>query len=294
MENVRQYQLPEMSDREFNYLKDLVNSQCGIKLSPVKKCMLNSRLVKRLRALGLNSFRQYCQYLKSNDGLSKELPNMLDLVTTNKTEFFREKHHFDFLSQHILPQFVSQIEHSGQKDPLVIWSAGCSSGEEPYTLAMVLASFFEKTSFQDFSIIGTDICNDALHSAKQAIYSEEKILPIPKPMKKKYLMQGKGPFRGFYRVVPELRKKVVYRYFNLLNADFGNKESYLTIFCRNTMIYFDKKMQADLLEKFYAKLVPGGYLFIGHSETLQGQTDKFERVAVSVYKKRNLKRTFPR
>ncbi len=274
-----------MSDRDFRRFRDLIYDQCGINLIPAKKTMLSARLWKRMRVLGMASFRQYADYVSSMQGLSEELVHMLDVVSTNKTDFFREPKHFEFLANEVLPALI-QTGHWGPGRRLKVWSAGCSSGEEPYTIAMVLAEFASRNRTGDFSILATDISTRVLEAADRGVYPEETTAPIPPALKRRYLMRGKGSRKGLCRIVPELRRRVQFRRVNLNKGeDFGISDLMNVIFCRNVIIYFDRPTQVKLFEKFYSQLVPGGYLFIGHSETLHNINDQFEPVAVAVYRK---------
>jgi len=286
-----------MSDRLFKRFSEFIYKECGIKLPPAKKTMLTVRLSRRLCALGLNSFGQYYDYVCSPKNRSGERIRMIDAVSTNKTDFFREPAHFDILGRQALPDLVDSM-HNGSRKKLNIWSAGCSSGEEPYTLAMVLAEFFNERRnkaqadaksltrpLDQFSILATDISTQVLETAKKAIYPKRIVEPVPTIMKQRYLMRGKGAQSGFYRVVPELRSRINFQRFNLINEDFNLEENMDVIFCRNVIIYFDRQTQIKLFEKFYNQLVPGGYLFIGHSESLHGINDRFRLVANTTYRK---------
>lgn len=270
-----------MSDREFRLFSHLIYSQCGVNLLPVKKTMLRSRLMKRLRSLGMNSFGDYFDYVTSAGGRAHELVQMIDVVTTNKTEFFRESNHFDILKQRVLPE---RIQSSQGK--IKVWSAGCSSGEEPYSLGMVLADFCGGCKIDAFAILASDISSRVLKIAREGIYPESIGKSIAPAMKQKYMMRGKGARSGFMRVVPELRRNIEFRRLNLVQEEhFGLKRKFDIIFCRNVIIYFDRPTQIKLFEKFYEQLVPGGYLFIGHSETLNGISNRFRSQGGSVYRK---------
>ncbi|MFZ5571186.1 MAG: CheR family methyltransferase [Thermodesulfobacteriota bacterium] len=275
---------PALSDADFKRFSEFVYAQCGVKLPPAKKTMLMSRLSKRLRICGLQTFRQYYDYVISPEGRENELTPMIDAVTTNKTDFFREAAHFDYLVDHALPQLTRLGRGTGGRK-LCVWSAGCSSGEEPYTLAMVMAEYFTRKA-GEFSILATDISTRVLEKARQAIYPEEAVVPVPKNMKYRYFLKGKGSRTGFCRVAPELRRHVTLLRLNLVEGrDFDIKAPMDIIFCRNVIIYFDRVTQQRLFEKFFRVLVPGGYMFIGHSETLHGINEHFLPVATSVYRK---------
>jgi chemotaxis protein methyltransferase CheR len=276
---------PIMSERDFRRFSDFIYDQCGINLVSKKKTMLTGRLSKRLRELGISSFTEYFDYVTSSKGRSEELIRMIDAVTTNKTDFFREPKHFDFLLNRVLPNLV-RSESAISNSRINIWSAGCSSGEEPYTLAMILSEFFSAIGQGGFSILATDISTRVLNIAQKGIYPEDSVEPVPIQLKQKYLMKGKGSRAGFCRIVPELRKYIQFRHLNLTGGqNFGLRTKMDIIFCRNVIIYFDRNTQIHLFEKFYHQLKPGGYLFIGHSETLHGISDQFVPVSVAVYRK---------
>ncbi len=280
------FQIYTMSDREFRRFSEFIYPRCGIKLPPSKKLMLTSRLNKRLRALGMTSFEQYYNYIISPEGHSEELVHMIDVITTNKTEFFRESAHFDTLTHEVLPTLL-RSGRVGSRRKLYVWSAGCSSGEEPYTLAMVLSEFFSGNVKNNFSILATDISTKMLATARQGIYDKEVIEPVPHMLKRKYLMRGKNSKAGFFRIVPELRDCINFRKLNLMDRDFDIKTPIDIIFCRNVVIYFDQQTQIKLFGKFYNLLSQDGYLFIGHSESLHGINGQFHLVTPTVYRKTN-------
>jgi chemotaxis protein methyltransferase CheR len=275
-----------MSDSDFNGLSDFIQKELGIMMPPTKKSMLEARLRKRLRMLGLQSFDQYCSYVFTPHGIENELIHMIDLVTTNKTDFFREAAHFDYLVQEAVPELI-KLNGAGVRKPLMAWSAGCSTGEEPYTLAMVLKDFADRRQVPgfDFLIIATDISTRVLRAAESGIYDSEKIGPIPMEFRKKFLLRSRDRDRGIVRIVQELRNAVRFRRLNFREGEFDFREQLDVIFCRNVTIYFDRFFQEDLLNRFYRQMVPGGYLFTGHSETLNGLNVPFVRVHPAVYRK---------
>lgn len=276
--------LVTMSEEEFGRFGEFIHTKCGIKLSPCKKTMLEARLQKRLRCLGIKSFHDYGNYVFSPSGIKDELVHMIDAVTTNKTDFFREPHCFDFLVQVALPELVANRKADTQ-EKLMVWSAGCSSGEEPYTLAMVLSEFAGRCPGFHFSILATDISTKALKTAIRAVYEEEKVDPVPPPFNRKYLMVSKDKSEGTVRIVPELRTRVKFRRLNFMDGDFGIPAPMDVIFCRNVLIYFDKKTQEELLNRLCRHLVPGGYLAIGHAEMITDADIPLKRIAHSVYQK---------
>jgi chemotaxis protein methyltransferase CheR len=277
-----------MTDRDFSRLSIFIEKEYGIKLPFAKKTMLEGRIRKRLLALRLGSFSQYCDYLFSTQGVEDEIVHMVNVVTTNKTDFFREPNHFEFLVQSALPALIAH-SGSGVGKTFMAWSAGCSTGEEPYTLAMVLAEFGEKLPGLrfDFRVVATDISTRVLEKAKRAVYGEERIEPIPMALRKKHLLRNKDRALCLIRIAPEIRTLVKFRRVNLLDQEFGFREDLDIIFCRNVLIYFDREKQEKVLGKMYRLLGPGGYLFLGHSETISGLDIPFIPVAPTIYQKGN-------
>jgi chemotaxis protein methyltransferase CheR len=271
---------PLMTDRELKQFSEFIYSELGIKITPAKKTMLQARLQRRLRTLSMRSYAQYLEYLQSLKGLEVELPQMVDAVTTNTTSFFREPRHFEFLSQTILPQW--QKRKPGRT--FTVWNAGCSSGEEPYTTAMTLMDYSERVSPLRFSIVATDISSEILRKAARAVYEEEKTSTIPVEFRLKYLLRSKDKTRRLVRIIPELRKTVSFRRLNFME-DFRFREKMDLIFCRNVMIYFDKKTQHELVRKFCNCLDTGGHLLIGHSESLAGTGLPLKQLAPATYVK---------
>jgi len=271
-----------LSENIFKKLGSFIQSECGIKMPPGKRLMVQSRLMKRLRALEISSFEEYWAFIQSTEG-KDEVINLINAVSTNKTDFFREPDHFKYLIDTVLPELIKN-RPSEIREPFKFWSAGCSTGEEPYTLAMVLSDFAEKNKNFKFKILATDISTKVIEHGRIAIYSKERIDPIPMKMKQKYLLKSKDPANKVVRIIPELRSKVIFRRLNFLD-NFRLKEKVEVIFCRNVVIYFDRDIQKKLVEKFYEQLVPGGFLFMGHSETINGLNTKFRTVAPTVYQK---------
>lgn len=283
-ENVSSRLPATLSDREFQRFSTFIYDHAGIKMPPAKKTMLEARLQKRLKANSIASFKEYADYVFSKEGGGAELIHLIDVVTTNKTDFFREPGHFDFLVKTALPDIL-QKRGETLRDPIRIWSAGCSTGEEPYTLAMVLSEFAVGRPDFRVDITASDICTQVLQTARTGIYPEERTDPIPLNLKKKYLMRSREKTRSLVRICPQLRSLVSFRRINFMDDDLGIAEKMDIIFCRNVVIYFDKPTQQTLMQKFYKQLKPGGYLFIGHSETLSGLDVDFKSVASTVYRK---------
>ncbi len=272
---------PVMSPRDFSRLSGFIYEEVGIKMPPAKKTMLESRLQKRLRALDMKSFSDYCDYLFSPRGTELELVQMIDLVTTNKTDFFREPEHFDYLVRTVLPEW--QARHGTRT--FTIWSAGCSTGEEPYTLAMVLSEYAESHPGFAFQILATDISTRVLEKAKLAIYASDRVDPVPMPLKKKYLLRSKDRSNDLVRITPELRNRVRFRRLNFMDSDFGMREQMDVIFCRNVIIYFDRATQERLLNRFYRHMAHRSHIFMGHSETLNGLDVPLTMVHPTVYRR---------
>lgn len=269
-----------MTDREFKRLSEFVHTECGIKLPPSKKVMVEARLQKRLRTLGMPGYREYYEYLFSPPGLAEELVHLIDVITTNTTEFFREPRHFEVLSQEVLPAWRSTA--AGRTFRL--WSAGCSTGEEPYTLAIVLSEFAAVSAGFRFSILATDISTRVLSMAQNGVYPEDRIVKLTMELKRRYLLRSKDKTKKLVRLAPEVRRMVEFRRLNFMQP-FSFPEPMDTIFCRNVMIYFDRSTQEELLRKFCTQLRAGGYLFIGHSESLTGMDLPLRQHAPTVYKK---------
>jgi chemotaxis protein methyltransferase CheR len=273
-----------LSDREFQRFSGFIYDHTGIKMPPAKRIMLEARLQKRLKANSIDSFEEYSNFVFNKEGQATELIHLIDVVTTNKTDFFREPAHFDFMVKTALPTII-QAHGDALRDPVRIWSAGCSTGEEPYTLAMVLSEFADCRPGFRAAITASDISTRVLQTAKTAIYPEDRTDPIPLNLKKKYLMRSREKSRSLVRISPKLRSLVTFRRINFMDDDFGISEKMDIIFCRNVVIYFDKDTQQTLMRKFHRQLRPGGYLFIGHSETLSGLDVDFKPVASTVYRK---------
>ena len=272
-----------LKDREFNRFRSFIYDEIGIKIPPSKKTMLEARLQKRLKALGLNTFDEYADLVFSAAGNGDELIHMIDVVTTNKTDFFREPAHFEYLVKTAIPSLIDSHD-AGIRNPLKIWSAGCSTGEEPYTLAMVLSEFIAANPGFRTSILASDISASVLSKARNAIYTEDRVDTIPLYLKKKYLLRSRDTSKSLVRIAPHLRAMVNFRRLNFME-DFGLQEHMDIIFCRNVIIYFDKPTQERLLNRFHQQLVPGGFLFLGHSETLSGINVPLHPAATTVYRK---------
>lgn len=270
-----------MTEKEFRRLSEFVHTECGIKLPPSKKVMVEARLQKRLRTLGMPGYRQYYEYLFSPQGLGEELVHLIDVITTNTTEFFREPRHFEVLTREALPTWRSEC---GTARAFHLWSAGCSTGEEPYTLAIVLSEFASQTAGFRFSILATDISTRVLTMARNGVYPEDRVSKLTLEMKRRYLLRSRDRSKRLVRLAPEVRRLVEFRRLNFMES-FAFPEPMDTIFCRNVMIYFDRTTQEQLLRKFCSQLRTGGFLFIGHSESLTGMDLPLRQHAPTVYRK---------
>lgn len=273
-----------LSKQEFQQLSSFIYNNLGIKMPAAKSTMLTGRLTKRLRALSLSSFSEYCDFLFSPEGQEEEMVHLINVITTNKTDFFREPGHFSYLTQTALPA-LQKSQTFNNRNSLKIWSAGCSTGEEPYTLAMALAEVQANQAGFRFDILATDISSRVLEIARRAVYPMALIEPVAFQLRKKYLLRGINKKNPQVRIVPELRKQVRFGRLNFMDEDFGLPEKVHVIFCRNVIIYFDKKTQEKLMVKFCRELNNGGYLFLGHSESLHGYDTPLVQVAPTIYQK---------
>ena len=272
-----------LSNANFDRLRTLIYNESGISLNSEKKTMVEIRLKRRLRSLGIPSFGEYCDLVFAPEGSRDELVHLIDVITTNKTDFFREPGHFDYLLSKALPELAAR---KGATRKSLVWSAGCSTGEEPYTLAMILSEYSQECPGFRFSVLATDICTDVLAKAAMGIFKTDLVRPVPPDLRRKYFMRSRNPESDVLRVVPEVRAAVEFRRLNFMDADFALPEPPEIIFCRNVIIYFDRPTQVRLLEKFTRQLAPGGYFFAGHSESLQGMDLPLAAVAPSVYRRR--------
>ncbi len=271
----------ELRDIDFERISRLVYEQCGINLHDGKRELVKARLSKRLREGNFSSFGDYYRYVVSDEG-TDELISMIDSLSTNLTYFFREDSHFRKLSE-VLPAMLSGARPGGSSAKPRIWSAGCSTGEEPYSIAMTVCECAEE--FQaDIKIVATDISTRVLGLASKGIFAKEKLKNISPAMLRKYFQIGSGPYEGFFRIKKNVREMVQFSRFNLMTPPPSNFV-FDVIFCRNVLIYFDKETQAALVRRFYNCLQKGGYFFAGHSESLTGLDHEFKYIEPSIYRK---------
>lgn len=271
-----------LSDALFQRFSSLVYQECGINLHEGKKALLQARLNKRMRATGFLSYDEYFEYITSRSN-AEELVHFLDCISTNLTYFFREPQHFELLDK-LVPELLEQRK-TERSNRIRIWSAGCSTGEEPYSLAMRVLGHLDGSQKYDFRILATDISTRALGLAVNGVYAEEKVQKVPDAYRKQYFrkINGKGD-RMEYEVVPALKSIITFRRLNLKES-FPFKGPFDYVFCRNVMIYFDKKTQEALIQKISNYLDPAGYLFVGHSESLMGLSHPLSYVRPAVYRK---------
>lgn len=272
-----------MRDADYEFIRGLVYSHSRINLGPDKKELVSARLGKRLRETKITSISEYCRYLQEQES-EEELSHLIDAISTNYTFFFREIEHFEFLTKTILPEMTRRraVEKWGSFN---VWSAACASGEEPYSIAINLAEHFGPEPLWPWRIEATDISHKILQRARVGIYREESISKVSPAALKKHFQKGFGPQDGNFRVKPHIQHGVTFRQLNLLDGTFPFTEPFHLIFCRNVMIYFDRATQEELVHKLMQRLVPGGYLFVGHSESLSGIKHAFETVKPAVYRR---------
>jgi chemotaxis protein methyltransferase CheR len=268
-----------LSDKDFKKLSDFIQDNYGVKMPRQKKLMLQCRLKKRLKALDMASFNEYLEYVFHEDNTG-EIQNMIDVVTTHKTDFFREKEHFDFITGTVLPK-LTQKSHQKIK----ILSAGCSTGEEPYTMVISLLEAKEKGMNFDFEISAFDVSAESVETAKKGIYPLGKVNTIPMDLKKKYFLKNKDPKKKLAKVIPELQKHVHFFTLNLLEEKYKIKDTFDIILCRNTLIYFQRETQQKVLSQLAKKLKPHGYLIIGHSESIIGMSLPLTQIKPTIFQK---------
>ncbi len=274
--------MSSLHEREYQVIRKLVFERSRINLGPDKKELVAVRVNKRLRQLRLDSYADYCKLLTASDG-EDELKDLVDVISTNFTNFFRERSHFDFLRATALPRFTA-----GAKAPikrLRVWSAACSSGEEPYSIAIVLADFFSGKDGWQWQVEAADISTRMLAKARCGIYEAARVI-LPNPgWLRRYFRKGVDSYAGYYRVKAELRGAVRFHHLNLFQPDYPFAPGLHAIFCRNVMIYFDRATQEQLVNRLADYLLPGGYLFVGHAESLISINHPLDGIEPSVYQK---------
>lgn len=267
------------SDQNFDRIRQFVTENTGIVLSDSKKDMVYGRLSKRLRKGRFNSFDAFCDALEADDADEKDF--MINAITTNLTAFFRENHHFEFLKQTIVPELLKQNDESRR---IRIWSAGCSTGEEAYSIAIALKLAIPTIADWDVKILATDLDANVVAHGKAGVYRADRIEGLSDESNKRWFRQGRGDNADKVKVSTEIQKMITFKRLNLLHG-WPMKGPFDVIFCRNVVIYFDKTTQRDLFERYANILKPNGYLFIGHSESLYKVSERFDNLGQTIYKK---------
>jgi chemotaxis protein methyltransferase CheR len=273
--------LPELSDREFAQFQRLIYEEAGIRLLDDKRTLVSSRLARRMRELALPSFGAY--YRRIVSGVDDELTRMLDAITTNETHFFREERQFTLLANDCCREWGAQAAAGVRPRKLRIWSAACSTGEEPYSIAMVLHDRLA-TEGWEVSIIASDLCTTALAHAREGVWPVARVTAVPKPLLKRHFLRGVGPEAGRAKISPAIRAMVDFRRLNLSDERYSLEGRFDAIFCRNALIYFDSASRADVLGRLVRYLAPGGFLFLGHAESLVGSPIRLATVMPAVYR----------
>lgn len=268
----------EYTREDFNFLRKLSNEYSGIIVSDDKFDMFYSRLSKRVRVLGLQSFKEYCLYLEKNP--EKEFTDFMNSVTTNLTSFFRENHHFEYLKNTLLPIL---LKRNSATKKITLWSAGCSTGEEPYSLAITLLE--NVPAGWEIKILATDLDTNVLKASAEGVYATDRIGGLSPERLKRWFKQGTGVNASKIKVKPELQALIRFRQLNLMR-EWPMKGKFDFIFCRNVLIYFDRETKSQLAERYAQFLEPAGLLFIGHSESLHQLTTDFELIGNTIYKKK--------
>ena len=271
-----------ISDREFSLYRKLIYSKAGICLSPTKKAFLEARLTRRVRELGLESFHAYYQYA-TQDQDGSELAQLLDRVSTNETHFFREPRQFEFLEQQIYPDWKTQGGSGLRPRRIRVWSAGCSTGEEPYSLAMMFLDHFPPGSGWQIEIIATDLSSRVLKSARKAVWSIAKAREIPQNYLKRFMLKGTGSQQAYMKAGPEIQAIIRFQHLNLNDDHYDVTGPFDLIFCRNVLIYFDAASRTRVMNRLVDYLAPAGFLLVGHAESLSGMSDRIRAVKPTIY-----------
>jgi chemotaxis protein methyltransferase CheR len=270
---------------DFERIATLISKEVGIRLPPAKRLMVEGRLRRRVRARGFDTFDQYCHDLFHNDGLKEERTFLINAVTTNKTDFFREPQHFDFLTRTIVPTLLA-ARRGERRLLLKLWSAASSTGAEAYTIAMLLADLAAQRRDFRFAVLGTDVSTAVLDEAERAVYPAEMIAAVPAEMQARYVLRPRSPRpRPEIRIAPEIRRQVRFAHLNLMDAGYGVDHDVDVIFLRNVLIYFERRDQEAVINRLVGHLRPGGYLLLGHSESMIGGAIPVRQVAPAVFQK---------
>lgn len=274
-----------LTEGEFRRLAEFIEGFCGIRMPLSKKTMITSRLQKRLRHLQMDSFSEYVDLVLNPQSEGRERIHFMDLVTTNKTDFFREPYHFAYLAEKAFPE-LSLRTGAGVRRPFNLWSAPCSTGEEPYTMAMVVQEYAQKHPHLGFSarILGSDLSTRALQTAENGVYDQERVEPVSQKMKQKYMLKSKDPERNLVKMAKEIRDMVHFQQMNFMDSSYSIKEKMDIVFCRNMLIYFDAATVEQVIRRLCAHIHPGGYLMVGHAETLKGIRAPLTPLEPTIYK----------
>lgn len=279
------FSLPVLTDSVWGQLSPLIETELGIKMPIEKKSLLQNRLLRRVKTLGLSNFEDYCNYLFSAEGWQKEKTPFFNEVTTNKTFFFREYRHFEFLSDRVIPEYLKRL--SGQREPLRIWSAACSTGEEIYSIACIIEEYMRTENIViPYEILGSDVSTKVLWHAHSAVYEEDQVNMMSSDILARYFMQSKDKTSNLRRVIPEIRQRVKLRKINLMNERYPFTQPFDVIFCRNVLIYFSREDIVKIANRCAANLRKGGYFFTGHADSIFGATEDLKRVEPSIFVKR--------
>ena len=269
-----------LSDQEFDEIRAVIKEMTGISMSASKRALVYRRLWRRLKATNIDTFQAYLDYIR--DGESSELEEFINAVTTNLTSFFREQHHFDFLAKTIVPEMVARSDNSSKR--LRIWSAGCSTGEEPYSIAIVLKESFKNLDHWDAKILATDLDSNVLNTCKAGVYSQQRVESIPRNQLRRWFRKGRHQDAELAKVSQNLKDLITFKQLNLMH-DWPMQGRFDVVFCRNVIIYFDKPTQRILIDRYANVLADNGYLILGHSESLFKVSDRFSLIGKTIYRK---------
>ena len=274
-----------LTEKEFSLFREMIYKEAGIALGSGKQQLVESRLSKRLRTCNLTSFTEYYRYLNENDRNGEERLKMINALTTNKTDFFREQHHFDYLKSTVFPMLEQKARETGERK-IRIWSAACSTGEEPYTLAMTVLDHFGPTSFHgwDIRILASDVDTDVLNHAQKGVYAADRVSDVPREILKRHFLKTSKDPEAPVQIRPELQELITFRRINFIEPQWPINTYFDIIFCRNVMIYFDEVTQDRLLTRFADQLVPRGHLFIGHSESILRLDQVYTSLGTTIYR----------
>jgi len=276
--------LDRLSRRDFQRLAEFIEGYSGIRMPPNKVTLVEGRLRRRVRALGMPSLARYCRHLFDEGGLLAEAVPLIDAITTNKTDFFREPEHFHVLAEAALPRLLAE-RRAASETVVKFWSAASSTGAEAYTLAMVFAEFAQQRPGVRATILGTDISTEVLQVAADAIYPEPAVAPVPMELRRRYLLRSRDSARGLVRIVPPLRRMAQFARLNLMAEEYPVDTDFDVIFCRNILIYFEPPVQHAVLLRLCKHLRRGGFLFLGHTESLAGFQLPLQGVASTVFRR---------